>query len=256
MAKRFIDTGIFDDPWFMDLSLSGKVFWLYCITKCDHAGILELNEKLCQFQTGIKDIQSVIKGLGNRLIMVKEQYYFIPKFLEYQYPNFPNSNVRQQESAIKILSSFGLFNIEEQTLSKGLINSYDNVSVSDSGNESGKGVIRGKCLLRTSGVNVKDVEDAFNKTDDIKNADYKYYFNTAMDWSDSGNNMRVDWIATIRGFARRDLKDEKLRLIFRENKISKRMLDVKEESISETAMNRTEYLEWKKNKDKKQTTQK
>lgn len=141
MSKRFIDTGIFDDPWFMDLSLSGKVLWLFCITKCNHAGILEMNERLCQFQTGIKSIDTVIKELSNRLIRVSEHYYFIPKYIEFQYPNFPQSKVRQQESAIKILKEFKLFDEKTQTLSKELIDSYvnvhDNVSVNVSVSENG-----------------------------------------------------------------------------------------------------------------------
>ena len=134
MAKRFIDTGLFDDPWFMGLNINEKVLWLYCITKCDHAGILELNQKLCQFQTGIKGLLTVIKGLGNRLLRVNDVYYFIPKFLEYQYPNFPNSKVRQQESAIKRLKEFKLFDDSTQRVIKGLANSYEHEH--ESGNES------------------------------------------------------------------------------------------------------------------------
>ena len=106
MAKRFIDTGLFDDSWFMDLSKDAKLLWIYLITKCNHAGIIEFNSKLWQFQTGIKSIDTVIKQLSNRLVSVKEQYFFIPKFLYYQYPNFPNSNVKAQKSAINILKSF------------------------------------------------------------------------------------------------------------------------------------------------------
>jgi hypothetical protein len=215
MAKRFIDTGLFDDPWFMDLSLSEKVLWVYCITKCDHAGILELNEKLCQFQTGIKNIKPIIKGLGNRLIMVSGPYYFIPKYLEYQYPNFPNSKVRQQDSAIKRLKEFKLFDEHTQSVIEGLVNSYDNVSVNGnvSVNETGTiEKVKGKCLMRNSGVKLSDVEDAFKGSDDLMFADAKYYFNSALAWSDSGGNMRIDWIATISNFARRDMRDQKLKI--------------------------------------------
>ena len=129
MAKRFINTNLFDDPWFMDLSLSGKIFWVYCITKCNHAGILELNPKLAQFQTGIKNIRTVIEELGNRIERVREQYYFIRKFIFYQYPNFPQSTVRQQASAIKILTDFELFDPSTQTLIKELRNHSEPIPV-------------------------------------------------------------------------------------------------------------------------------
>ena len=61
MSKRFIDTGLFDDPWFMDLSKEAKILWMYFITKCDHAGLLHLNNKLCIVQTGTKDLDKIIK---------------------------------------------------------------------------------------------------------------------------------------------------------------------------------------------------
>lgn len=127
MAKRFIDTELFNDPWFMDLSKDGKIFWVYLITRCDHAGLLEFNEKLCKFQAGITDIERVIKELGNRLVRVNEQYFFIPKFFKYQYPNFPEKSFKAAESAFSRLNELG---IDEQLLNtylrvgKELPNSY------------------------------------------------------------------------------------------------------------------------------------
>ncbi len=142
MAKRFIDTGLFDDSWFMDLTKECKLFWIYCITKCNHAGIIELNERLVKFQTGINSLETVVKGLGNRLVSVKEKYYFIPKFLEYQYPNFPNSKVKSQKSAMDILDKFNIDYNNIQTvnepLSKGYENGYDtgNGIEDENGNET------------------------------------------------------------------------------------------------------------------------
>ena len=128
MAKRFIDTGLFDDSWFMDLSKDSKLLWLYLITKCDHAGIIDFNEKLCKTQTGIENIDEALKGLATRYLRVREQYVFILKFISYQYPNFPNSAVRSQISAINRLREF---DIDVNSLnpklrvSKGLANSYE-----------------------------------------------------------------------------------------------------------------------------------
>jgi len=124
--KRFIDSGIFDDDWFMDLTKDAKLLWLYFITKCDHAGIIKLNEKLCRVQTDIKDLNGTIKQLGNRLVTVSEHLYFIPKFIDFQYPGFPKSGVRQQESAIDILTKHGLFYEGKITVSKELTDSHDN----------------------------------------------------------------------------------------------------------------------------------
>lgn len=128
MAKRFIDTEIFEDPFFMDLSKDGKLFYIYCITRCNHAGIIELNEKLCQFQTGVKSLVTVRQELGNRLVSLNDGFYFLPKFIKFQYPNFPNSNVKQQQSAIEILKKFKLYDNSKGTLREDLGKDYDNVS--------------------------------------------------------------------------------------------------------------------------------
>ena len=88
MAKRFIDTEMFCDEWFSELSKDAKLFFIYFITTCDHAGVLKLNKKLCEFQTGLKNIDTVVKELGNSLVTVKENIFFMPKFIKFQYPNF------------------------------------------------------------------------------------------------------------------------------------------------------------------------
>jgi len=140
MSKRFIDTGIFDDDWFMDLSKDGKLLWIYIITKCDHAGMIKINSKLCKIQTGIKDLAEIVKELGNRLVTVSELLFFVPKYIEFQYPGFPNSKVRQQNSAFEILLKYGLIKEGELTVSKDLPKSYVNVNVNDNDNEGKRGV--------------------------------------------------------------------------------------------------------------------
>lgn len=128
MAKRFIDTELFNDPWFMDLSKDAKILWIYAITNCDHAGILKVNEKLIQFQTKIKSYLSVSKELGNCLIRLNEsEYYFIPKFFKFQYPNYPEKSFRAVESAILTLQKFNLWDEKTNsplTVSKDLPKSY------------------------------------------------------------------------------------------------------------------------------------
>ena len=134
MSKRFIDTNLFNDEWFCELTKDCKLFFLYYITQCDHAGILRLNKRLCKFQTGINDLDTVIKEFENCILTVKEGLYFMPKYIKYQYPDFPKSNVKQQDGALKILKELNLWDEENNsylTLNKELINSYDNDNDND-----------------------------------------------------------------------------------------------------------------------------
>jgi hypothetical protein len=115
MAKRFIDSGLFDDEWFSELNCEAKIFWIYYITKCDHAGLLKYNKKLIEFQTGIKYLDKTIEQLGNRISRVNELLLWCPKYLLYQYPSFPNCNFNAALSAKELLAKNGLFDLESNT---------------------------------------------------------------------------------------------------------------------------------------------
>ncbi len=130
MAKRFIDTNLFDDPWFMELPLPAKVLWLYSITKCNHAGIFELNEKLCGFQTGIgKSLATVRQQLGNRWVTLECGKIFIPSFVAFQYPKGIRENVLVQNSVKKELEKYGLWDKELGTVKQEFGNSLPSVKV-------------------------------------------------------------------------------------------------------------------------------
>lgn len=64
-------------------------------------------------------------------------------------------------------------------------------------------------LFRDSSIFDKfKFKEAFDKTD-YKDADYAYYYNSALDWSDGKGMKRIDWIAVVRGFMNRDKKEDK-----------------------------------------------
>ena len=119
MAKRFIDTELFNDSWFMGLSKDAKIIWIYAITNCNHAGILKVNEKLIEFQTGVKSFLTVSKDLANCLIRLNEsEYYLIPKFFAYQYPNYPEKTFRAADSAVNELRKYNLWDEENNNILK------------------------------------------------------------------------------------------------------------------------------------------
>lgn len=119
--------------------------------------------------------------------------------------------------------------------------------------ENDKRKPRNKCLMKNSGVTVSDIGDAFRRTDDLKNANARHYYDMMLDWSDGKGEMRKDWIATARTFARRDLADGKLKYSLAAktgtnlNAGSRTMPDDYGEP-SPTAVTREEYLKSKKSK--------
>ncbi len=147
MAKRFFDTNVFSDEWVSDLSKDGKLFFLYYIATCDYAGVLKFNKKLCEFQTGLQNTETLIEELGDSLLRAgQESVYFMPRFIKFQYPGFPNSKVVQQDSAVKILKKHGFWDEKNNTylrVGQESVNSHVNVSdnVNDNASVNDNGIL-------------------------------------------------------------------------------------------------------------------
>ncbi len=104
MAKRFTDTTKWDDEWFMDMPMEGKLFWLYLLDTCDHAGVWKVNKRLASFRLGF-DVD-VAGTFGDRVEVVENgEYWIIKKFLDFQYGNL-NVHNKVHNSALKILDRF------------------------------------------------------------------------------------------------------------------------------------------------------
>lgn len=133
MAKRFIDTNIFSDDYFIDLPIESKLFFIYFFTNCDHAGVLKLNRKIASIQLGVQTpIDDLLLSIGACIVQINENTYWMPNYLKIQYNGFPQSQVKQQNSALKILNNLGL-DIKQinsyLTVSKQLPNSYLTVTL-------------------------------------------------------------------------------------------------------------------------------
>ncbi len=111
MAKRFIDTGLFQKVWFRKLSPEMKAVWLYLFTNCDHAGIIDADYELLSFMVGaeIKDI-----GFNGNVIEIKDKWY-LTKFVEFQYGKL-NPDNRVHQSVINRLNKFELLNIQSMQI--------------------------------------------------------------------------------------------------------------------------------------------
>ncbi len=117
MAKRFLDTGFLQQKWIRKLRPDHKIFLIYLMLECDNAGIIDLDMDDAEFWIG--------KKIGDPLKFLPEGYlipindtgkYFQPKFIEWQYPNFPHSKVHQQKQAKEILLKNGMFDVDNQLI--------------------------------------------------------------------------------------------------------------------------------------------
>lgn len=105
MAKRFTSTEKWIDPWFCGLSPICKLFWVYLLDNCDHAGIWQVNWPLVKFHIWEEKVDPTL--YGNRIVVINESKWFIPKFIEFQYGELVDTN-NTHRSVIKILEKQGI----------------------------------------------------------------------------------------------------------------------------------------------------
>lgn len=205
MAKRFFDSGLFDDEWFAELKIEGKLLWVYYLTKCDHAGLLKYNKKLMEFQTGLKGIETVFEQLGNRIVTVTDTLLFCPKFLSYQYPGFPNLKMPAQRSAWQLLIKNGL--VAEDSDSSEFLNSYITVTKELKNSISlSKGYSKGISKKVKTEISIPTLEDfvEYGMIHLGHNVDYAFGLTAKYDewrangWRTGFNRKIIDWEATLR----------------------------------------------------------
>lgn len=160
MAKRFIDTNLFRKRWIRQLDTDMKLFWIYILTDCDHAGIWDVDIDRAAFQLNMKlDENKILNTFKNKIFLFKKDKWFIPKYIEYQYGEL-NPAVNAHKSAIKILQKYNL--IDGNQL---LINS--SLTVKDKDKDKVKDKVKVKVKKKkTKQEQLKEIED---NLEDLKN---------------------------------------------------------------------------------------
>ena len=117
MAKRFVDTEKFTDPWFRRLSTKNKLLWDWMLCSCDHAGFISIDLEFVEMVLGEKfDDQTIESFFHDRVLKLGDFKFFIPKFIKFQYGKL-NPESRVHISVIKKLSDHGIDYTRLDTLS-------------------------------------------------------------------------------------------------------------------------------------------
>ena len=86
MSKRFTDTDKWKKRWFRRLSNDNKVFWMYLLDQCDHAGIWEVDFELAAyFCNGINENEIRISFEKQFEEFDNGRRWFLKDFIEFQY---------------------------------------------------------------------------------------------------------------------------------------------------------------------------
>tara|TARA_R110002020_G_scaffold9501_3_gene37222 strand:+ start:3006 stop:3410 length:405 start_codon:yes stop_codon:yes gene_type:complete len=107
MAKKQVESTLFEEVWFMDLDLEYKMLMLYFFITCDHAGLGNLNFKMINMVLGHEyDKENVFIFLGDHIDEYKPNKYRLKKYMKFHYSEDNKSQI--YKSAIKKLKREGL----------------------------------------------------------------------------------------------------------------------------------------------------
>ena len=138
MAKRFHDTEIWEQDWFLDAPSEYKLLWLWIKDKCDHAGLWKPNKKMFEMMNNVKvDLDKALSFFNKdkeRILVTKNGNWFLIDFFVFQYGVSFNNNNRLPATIQKVYYQEDI----ELTTIRGL--KEVNLSSNDSQEEDTKGV--------------------------------------------------------------------------------------------------------------------
>lgn len=94
MAKRFTDTDKWKKTFIKSLPTEYKLFWLYLLDDCNHAGIWHVELEVAQARLGIQLSIEKIRGFFKERIVEFDggTKWFIPDFITFQYGSLKAGN--------------------------------------------------------------------------------------------------------------------------------------------------------------------
>jgi hypothetical protein len=109
MKKRFTDIQIWEAPWFRKLNPDSKLFWYFITSRCDDAGIWEIDEEAFAFYSKVETpFKELVESLGDRTQYLSDTHLWIKKFVEFQYGEL-SETAKPHQPAIRSLRKYGLF---------------------------------------------------------------------------------------------------------------------------------------------------
>ena len=171
MSKRFTDTDKWSRPKFRKLSPEMKLFWIYILDNCDHAGVWVKDFEAASFFIGTKITEEKVKAtFGDSIINIDNgEKLFVIDFIKFQYGELNSANKAHQG----VMTVLKRYNIDLQELNryyqgaiKGLCSPYQGVQDKDKVKDKDK-VLEGECEGGADIIVISDaIEEPFGWTDD------------------------------------------------------------------------------------------
>jgi len=206
LAKRFTDSDKWKKRWFRKLNNNEKVFWMYLLDQCDHAGIWEVDFELAAYFCGELSDYEIKNTFSKQFIEFDDgKRWFVKDFIEFQY-GILNPNVNAHRSAIMRLKKYNLLKYvdNEDSLNELLMNSSFRVKDKNKDKYMDKVRVKDKEKSKETQLEKIDIDVLITK---FPNIEVKAEFEKWQDWmlskgktfknynSSFKNWLRNDWVA-------------------------------------------------------------
>lgn len=115
MAKRFVDTDLWQKQWFQELSVKEKILVKYIFENCDCAGVWDINLRMASFVIGETITLTDFYNINNKKELFRfikdeqdhEKRIFVIDYITFQYGNL-SYNCKPHLPVIKLLQKYGI----------------------------------------------------------------------------------------------------------------------------------------------------
>lgn len=110
--KRFTETKIWDDDWWIEMPDAYKFFWFYIKDHCDHAGIISPQttkfRRFTDFNIDPKEALLAFNEGKERVVVLDNGKWILKEFISFQNSNELSRSSSMHRSIIKILDDNGV----------------------------------------------------------------------------------------------------------------------------------------------------
>lgn len=108
MAKRMIDTEMYKKGFVKNLCPKYKLLWTYLLLECDYCGLWNVELDVASLRLGFDFSEDeVLDVFSGKIYAVKDDKWFLPSFIEFQYGELNSSN-RVHNSVVNNLKNKGV----------------------------------------------------------------------------------------------------------------------------------------------------
>jgi hypothetical protein len=101
MAKRTVDTGMWEKPWFRSMPVVQKAAWMYVLLKCDFVGVWDADTEMADFVIGSKvDWEALRNECNDNIEVLENGKWWVVDYCSFNYGNIDELSKSSLQRAV------------------------------------------------------------------------------------------------------------------------------------------------------------